>query len=55
MCIYDSPEESTEAFKKIWAQGYGNAFPSWRAAQVWTGNDHPETWLNNVTITYNQL
>lgn len=52
MCIYNNPEESYAAFKKIWTQGYGAKFPSHKAAKVWTGNHNPNTWLTNVKYYY---
>lgn len=54
MCIYSSIEASYEAFKKIWGKGYGGRYPTYRDAQVWTGNDRPDTWLKNVNFYYNQ-
>lgn len=51
-CIYLTHEESTEAFKKIWVQGYGGNFPNDYAASVWTGNDNPTAWLKNVQQSY---
>lgn len=51
-CIYDSHEESTQAFKKIWVEGYGGEFPTYYAASVWTNNDSPDTWLNTVKEKY---
>lgn len=52
MCVYNAPHESYEAFYKIWQLGYGGQFPSYAAAQSWTGNDRPDTWLANVTEHY---
>ena len=52
-CIYNNKEESYEAFKKVWAKGYGGEFPDYEAAKIWTYNDHPDTWLSNVTHYYN--
>jgi hypothetical protein len=52
MCIYESPEQSYEAFKKIWTKGYGGRFPTYRDAQAWTGNDRPDNWLRNVNSYY---
>ena len=52
MCIYQAPEDSYDAFKLIWTKGYGGEFPSYKAAQVWTGNHDPSTWLKNVKYTY---
>lgn len=36
MCIYDTPEESLVAFRKVWEVGYGNKFPTLRMAQVYS-------------------
>ena len=55
MCVYNSKEESYAAFTKIWSEGYGGSFPTYYAAQVWTGNDSPDTWLNNVKDKYGSL
>lgn len=52
MCIYDKPEESIEAWKKVWIVGYGGGFPTKRMAQMYSGNDHSDTWLTNVTYHY---
>jgi hypothetical protein len=52
MCIYDKPEESYEAFKKIWVKWYGGGLPTREAAARWTGNDSPRTWINNVNFYY---
>ena len=54
MCIYDTPEESYEAFKKIWKEWYGNKFPSYRAVQIYSGNDRANIWQANVTKFYNE-
>jgi len=35
MCIYDSPEESYEAFKIIWSKWYIK-FPNLALAEKWT-------------------
>lgn len=52
MCIYDTPEESLEAFKKVWVEGYGGGLPTLRMAQVYSGNDRAETWRKNVLLFY---
>jgi hypothetical protein len=52
MCIYNTPEESLEAFKKVWLEGYGGKLPNLRIAQVYSGNDRAETWLKNVLNFY---
>ncbi len=54
MCMYKKPEDSTEAFKQIWIKGYGGQFPSYKAAQVWTGSSNPQAWINNVSFYYNK-
>jgi len=55
MCIYNNQEESFEAFKKIWVQGYGGGLPTLRMAQVYSGNDRANIWLNNVLHFYNEF
>lgn len=52
MCVYEKTEDSFEAFKKIWSQGYGTRFPTYKDAQAYSGNDRPDTWLSNVTHYY---
>lgn len=52
MCVYDKPEESYEAFKKIWATHY-KTFPNQRKAAYWSGNDNSKQWLKNVSYFYN--
>ncbi len=54
MCIYDTPEESYEAFKKIWKEWYGNKFPSYRAVQIYSWNDRANIWYANVKKFYNE-
>ena len=44
---FASKQESYDRFKEIWQKGYGG-YPTLEQAQVYTGNDHPETWLSNV-------
>ena len=53
MCIYDSPEESYEAFKIIWQRWYV-IFPNIELASKWTWNHNPEYWLSAVRQYYNQ-
>jgi hypothetical protein len=53
MCIYDHPEQSYEAFKKIWGKWYVT-FPTPTLAARWTGNDNPHTWIANVSYYYYQ-
>jgi hypothetical protein len=52
-CIYETPEQSYEAFKKIWSTWY-KGFPTIAQARRWTGNDRPHHWLNTVTQYYNE-
>lgn len=51
-CIYDTPSESYEAFKKIWSKNYG-WLPTLEMAKRWSWNDRPEAWRNNVLYFYN--
>lgn len=48
---YKSIKDSHEDFKRIWSKGYGN-FPTMKEAYVWTGNDSPKQWYNNVVFYY---
>ena len=50
---FDSKEDSYEDFKRIWSGSY-KTFPTYEMAVKWTGNDHPDIWLKNVTYYYNQ-
>ena len=52
MCIYNTPEESFEAFKKIWVAVYGGKYPTYNDAVRWTGNDKPDNWLYIVKTYY---
>lgn len=52
MCIYEKPEDSYEAFKKIWVVGYGGGLPTLKMAQVYSGNDRATIWKNNVLKFY---
>lgn len=54
MCIYETQEESYEAFKKVWKEWYWNKFPSYRAVQIYSGNDRANIWLANVTKFYEE-
>lgn len=47
MCNFGTKEESFTAFKVIWGKWYHNP-PTLRDAKIWSGNDRPTTWLNNV-------
>lgn len=50
---YNSTDESFEEFKDIWKRIYGR-YPDMRLAIKYTGNDRPQTWLNNVNHYYNK-
>ena len=54
MCIYETPEESFEAFKKIWSETWYNWMPTLKKSVVWTWNDRPQIWLDNVLHFYNE-
>lgn len=54
MCIYDHPEESYTAFRKIWQTWY-KGFPTTEMASRWTGSDRPDSWLRNVRYYYNNV
>lgn len=47
MCIYDHPDESYEAFKKIWSTWYAGEVTLAKAKR-WTGSDRHVHWYNNV-------
>lgn len=51
MCKYETPEQSYEAFKKIWSKWY-KWVPNYAKAKRWTWNDRPQTWLNHVLHYY---
>ena len=54
MCIYDTQEESYQAFMKIWQTWYWE-MPTLKSAQRYSWNDRAEIWLRNVTnFYYNQ-
>lgn len=53
MCIYEKPEDSYEAFKKIWGTHY-KIMPNLRLAKRWTWEDHAVRWLANVNRFYFQ-
>jgi hypothetical protein len=53
MCIYERPEDSYAAFKKIWSKWY-DGLPTLKKAQKWSGNDRAQTWLRNVNHYYYQ-
>lgn len=51
MCVYNSREESYEAFKTIWLKWY-KTFPDYEMAYKWTGGDNTQHWLRIVTEYY---
>ena len=51
MCIYEHPEESYAAFKKVWGKWY-RTMPTIELARRYSGNDKAESWLANVTYFY---
>lgn len=53
MCIYEKPEDSYEAFKKIWSTWYGE-MPTLATAKRYSGNDRAHIWLANVTQFYHE-
>lgn len=53
MCIYEKPQDSYDAFVKIWSKWY-KTFPTHRQAVIWTGADSADTWLKHVKIEYNK-
>lgn len=52
MCRYSDPQQSHEAFKKIWSRWY-KRYPDYALAKKWTGSDRVHTWLKNVNYWYN--
>lgn len=50
-CIYNTPGESYEAFKKIWTTSYGE-LPTLQMAIRWSWNDRAQIWKNNVLHFY---
>lgn len=56
MCIYDAPEESYIAFKKIWNRWYGGGLPNQEQAKCWVNgcgsNKIPYQWIENVYHYY---
>lgn len=54
MCIYNNPEESYEAFKKIRQNTWYAWIPNLKKAQIWSGHDRAEIWLKNVFYYYNK-
>ncbi len=51
---FASPEESYEAFERIWLNAYGDRFPTIEDAQRWTASDGRQ-WLSIVTTVYNDI
>jgi len=54
MCIYTRPEDSYEAFKKIWKRWYGGGLPTLEHAKRWTGGHNYKAWHQNITSFYSQ-
>lgn len=54
MCIYEKPEDSYIAFKKIWSKWYAWK-PNLKMAQRWTGHDNAVRWLGHVNHFYDKL
>lgn len=52
---FSTQAESHEYFKQLWVRSYGGGFPTYRLAQIYSGNDRPDNWLKNVTYYYNKL
>lgn len=53
MCIYEKPEDSYQAFYKIWSTWY-KKFPNQEMAKRYSGNDRAHYWLTNVTAFYQE-
>lgn len=53
MCKFDTKQQSTEAFIKIWSKWYWR-FPDYNMAYKWTWWDRTMNWLNTVTYYYNK-
>ena len=51
MCIYDSPEDSYTAFKKIWSTWYGG-LPTLEDAKRYSGNHNATQWYTNTRNFY---
>lgn len=51
MCIYEKPQDSYEAFVKIWSSHY-KRMPTLKMAEAWTWKDAARTWLKNVWHHY---
>lgn len=50
---YKKYDDSLEEVAAIWEKHYVH-FPDATLAKKWTGNDHADTWLNNVVVAYNR-
>jgi hypothetical protein len=50
---YNTQEESTNDFKRIWSKYYGGRVPTYKDAVKWSGNDRPEAWYYNFNWCYN--
>jgi hypothetical protein len=48
---YQTPEDSYQHCEQIWSKNYGR-FPDLALARKWSGNDKPQTWLQNVSSYY---
>lgn len=46
--------QSAEAFKAIWANGYGGRMPTLQDARRYSGNERACTWLATVIRFYNE-
>jgi len=45
-------DESYKACEELWDRVY-QRLPDHKLAKKYTGNDHPETWLKNFYLVYN--
>lgn len=52
MCIYARPEDSYEAFKKVWKRWYGGGLPTIAHAKRWSGGDNYKAWHKNILHFY---
>jgi hypothetical protein len=52
MCIYERPEDSYEAFKKIWTKLYGLELPTLKKASKWSGNHNAYSWHKTTREFY---
>lgn len=54
-CYFPNHSASHAAFKKLWAKPtmpYKGQIPDIELAKIYSGNDHPDTWLCNVHRSY---